>query len=423
MFVKFSAAIRLAHVALCCSSSIQTSTLAVLNYCTKVKKCQFCKQLCFEFLFSSSIRSQCNGFSPVVPARISTTRGTTMAKPRPCVVPCCQGEKFELVHKFPSDRERAELWKTILNVPELGPLDVDTIRGRHFVCSRHFRDSDYKNKISRSLNVTANPSLNLRGLCDPEGLNRTIPPMGRPLVGDSGSNVVTLSLEVQSFPPDGVGVGESDEKNMLSFTGDPLEETVPVQVDHRVEEQNPATVRVPNSMVLSAGQKRILEASTMAGSTPAKIFRFRKKMNIVKVEGGISDPEKVQSVQNDPLILKRVKVLSPQKTIMKIRPIGERKIETISVETQTDIEEAPNGSASKDLEAVEAEDRSYEEPPQENEKPVTSRVLALLECTPENLEKLKKKMSGGAVLFDENLFKEEEEDEAESGKIDYFLFV
>lgn len=420
MFVKFSEANQACSF---CSSSIQTSTLAVLNYCTKVKKCQFCKQLCFEFLFSSSIRSQCNGFSPVVPARISTTRGTTMAKPRPCVVPCCQGEKFELVHKFPSDRERAELWKTILNVPELGPLDVDTIRGRHFVCSRHFRDSDYKNKISRSLNVTANPSLNLRGLCDPEGLNRTIPPMGRPLVGDSGSNVVTLSLEVQSFPTDGVGVGESDEKNMLSFTGDPLEETVPVQVDHHVEEQNPATVRVPNSMVLSAGQKRIFEASTMAGSTPAKIFRFRKKMNIVKVEGGISDPEKVQSVQNDPLILKRVKVLSPQKTIMKIRPIGERKIETISVETQTDIEEAPNGSASKDLEAVEAEDRSCEEPPQENEKPVTSRVLALLECTPENLEKLKKKMSGGAVLFDENLFKEEEEDEAESGKIDYFLFV
>ncbi|KXJ71440.1 hypothetical protein RP20_CCG020559 [Aedes albopictus] len=345
-----------------------------------------------------------------------------MAKPRPCIVPCCQGEKFELVHKFPSDRERAELWKTILAVPELAPLDVDTIRGRYFVCSRHFRDADYKNKVSRSLNVTANPSLNLRGLYDSEGLHRVIPPMGgtRPQQVEANPNtVMTLSLEVQSMAPEcGTVRGTSIEKNDFSCTGDPLEESVSVVgVETLVEEHNPIeVVEVPQPMRFPVAQKRVIGPTAMAGSTPAKMFRFRKKLNMVKVDGGMSDPEGVQNAPtSDALILKKVKVMSPQKKILKICSIGERKKETVSVETQTDVEESQPAPAEhidpKESEATETEHKADEES-QDNVKPLT-RVLALLECTPENLLKLKKKMSDGAVLFDENLFRETEEEDAD----------
>lgn len=356
-----------------------------------------------------------------------------MAKPRPCIVPCCQGEKFELVHKFPSDRERAELWKTILAVPELAPLDVDTIRGRYFVCSRHFRDADYKNKVSRSLNVTANPSLNLRGLYDSEGLHRVIPPMGgtRPQQVEANPNtVMTLSLEVQSMAPEcGTVIGTSNEKSVFNCTGDPLEESVSVVgVETLEEEHNPIeVVEVPQPMRFPVAQKRVIGPTAMAGSTPAKMFRFRKKLNMVKVDGGMSDPEGVQNAPtSDALILKKVKVMSPQKKILKICSIGERKKETVSVETQTDVEESQPAPAEhidpKESEATETEHKADEESQaQDNGKPLT-RVLALLECTPENLLKLKKKMSDGAVLFDENLFRETEEEDADGGKTDTFCY-
>lgn len=85
-------------------------------------------------------------------------------KTRLCVVPVCAGERFDLVHKFPNDNNRAEKWKRILNIPLLEKLNIDIIRRRYFVCNRHFLLSDYKNIESRGLNKTALPSLNIRNL-------------------------------------------------------------------------------------------------------------------------------------------------------------------------------------------------------------------------------------------------------------------
>lgn len=82
-------------------------------------------------------------------------------KLRPCAIPLCHGERFDLVHKFPMDNERASAWLRMINVPELNGLPLDQLRKKYFICSKHFRKIDYKNCESRSLNQTAYPRLYL----------------------------------------------------------------------------------------------------------------------------------------------------------------------------------------------------------------------------------------------------------------------
>lgn len=85
-------------------------------------------------------------------------------KLRACLMPSCSGKRFDLVHKFPMDNERAEMWRTIVNVPDLFNYSIDHLRKRMFLCSKHFHQTDYKNTESRSLNKTAIPSLFLNNV-------------------------------------------------------------------------------------------------------------------------------------------------------------------------------------------------------------------------------------------------------------------
>ncbi len=80
---------------------------------------------------------------------------------RLCLIPLCKNERFDLVHKFPMDNQRAEEWRRAINIPEINNLSLDVLRKRT-ICSKHFRKEDYKNVESRSLNKTAVPSLNFR---------------------------------------------------------------------------------------------------------------------------------------------------------------------------------------------------------------------------------------------------------------------
>lgn len=80
-------------------------------------------------------------------------------KLRSCAMPSCSGERFDLVHKFPMDDQRARNWLYSINVPELNGLPLEQLRKRYFICSKHFRRNDYKNCESRSLNQTAVPRL------------------------------------------------------------------------------------------------------------------------------------------------------------------------------------------------------------------------------------------------------------------------
>lgn len=83
----------------------------------------------------------------------------TERKLRQCVMPSCEGQRFDLVHKFPMDNERAETWRRIIKVPHLMKLPIAEVRKKYFICSQHFPQRDYKNCESRSLNKTAIPRL------------------------------------------------------------------------------------------------------------------------------------------------------------------------------------------------------------------------------------------------------------------------
>jgi len=80
---------------------------------------------------------------------------------RLCIIPLCKNERFDLVHKFPTDNQRAEEWRRAINLPEINNMPLDLLRKRT-ICSKHFRKEDYKNIESRSLNKTAIPTLNFR---------------------------------------------------------------------------------------------------------------------------------------------------------------------------------------------------------------------------------------------------------------------
>ncbi|XP_031616607.1 trimethyllysine dioxygenase, mitochondrial-like [Contarinia nasturtii] len=79
-----------------------------------------------------------------------------------CALPTCKGKRYDLVHKFPMNNERAQQWIDIVDLPELKNLPIDKVRKRFFICSKHFRPQDYKNCESRSLNTTAYPRLYLK---------------------------------------------------------------------------------------------------------------------------------------------------------------------------------------------------------------------------------------------------------------------
>jgi antibiotic biosynthesis monooxygenase (ABM) superfamily enzyme len=66
-----------------------------------------------------------------------------------CLIPACENKKFNLVHKFPSDRERFNEWLAVIQrdnlIEKLQGLTEDVIRKRYFICSRHFAPKEYKN--------------------------------------------------------------------------------------------------------------------------------------------------------------------------------------------------------------------------------------------------------------------------------------
>lgn len=68
---------------------------------------------------------------------------------RKCIVLTCRDKKSSLVHKFPSDNNKARKWIELINNKVLNDLSIESVRKRFFVCSIHFKLSDYKNVESR----------------------------------------------------------------------------------------------------------------------------------------------------------------------------------------------------------------------------------------------------------------------------------
>lgn len=71
-----------------------------------------------------------------------------------CCIPVCKGSKFNLVHKFPSDRVKFLEWMTLLELANEGhapnilrTLSQEEIKKRFFICCRHFSIDSYKSKL------------------------------------------------------------------------------------------------------------------------------------------------------------------------------------------------------------------------------------------------------------------------------------
>lgn len=79
---------------------------------------------------------------------------------------CCVPECFSylhthiLVHRFPTNIERAELWRQLVDNPQLETYPVEELNKRYSICTNHFRMDDYKS-FTRKLKNGAVPTLNL----------------------------------------------------------------------------------------------------------------------------------------------------------------------------------------------------------------------------------------------------------------------
>ncbi|XP_315450.5 uncharacterized protein LOC1276140 [Anopheles gambiae] len=346
-----------------------------------------------------------------------------MSKLRSCCVPCCNEEKFSLVHKFPSDNERAEQWRRVLAIDGFVGLSIDVIRKRFFICTRHFRDSDYKNEASRSLNITAVPSINLVTLNDPEGLNRDPPPLNRPgtmlPVGqglaepkggqDSGRQEQTANTSTVS-PGLNAYVEEScPEVSQFATTygGDIEFINVPSSDEFRKPSQGsastvslkrafPKPIPSPGTLnTISLIEPRVKVPPTRANNVLRRTIVTKPAYsNIVPL--GVP-PE------GAPLVLRRIK--GPV-------PMVERK-KCTSTMTQTDdtaVEEPADKPPGQTVGEQDDKDVKANQP--------ATKVLALLECTPENLQRLQRKLEaeGGALCLDERLLRLDGDDEAERDK-------
>ncbi|XP_050096184.1 trimethyllysine dioxygenase, mitochondrial [Anopheles aquasalis] len=306
-----------------------------------------------------------------------------MQKLRACCVPCCKREKLELVHKFPADNERAAQWVKILNVAEFDGLPIDNIRKRFFVCTRHFRDSDYKNKASRCINITAVPSLNLKGLTDAEGLQRVIPPLVRPEIGHSSgiittavNNTIRTSL-VNSQPAKikTVTLANTPSKEAMKTGSDKKESPLPSLAPDPVAKASPP----------------ILQTAQQTPPNTTRVWRSTRRLSptdvpLAKVPKLAPQP---QSKPKEPIVLQRVKMVSP---------MAVRKSAASSKMTQTELED--------DQQQQQQTTDKQNEQNDGDTSSTTTKVLALLECTPENLQKLRRKLDeqGGILALNDRLW-------------------
>lgn len=77
-----------------------------------------------------------------------------MQVPKACCIPVCDGLKFGLVHKFPSDAAKYNEWLDILEkscgIPnKIKVLTQEQVKKRFFICSSHFGINSYKSKLNK----------------------------------------------------------------------------------------------------------------------------------------------------------------------------------------------------------------------------------------------------------------------------------
>lgn len=276
-----------------------------------------------------------------------------------CVIPVCENEKFTLVHKFPADQERFNEWLSAIqkysDIEKLAGLTPEAIRKRFFVCARHFGLKQYKNVESRGLNLTAVPHLNLQNLDDIElskgwqieqSFSETISETTS--VQKSSFNLQRILNSAASTgvlktnPAKVIKIEKTPRKEVLVTTRDPIEEP-DIVVDSPPKQQPKRFKRVSNESANSSMSK---DANN--GFSGRVMTTNRKSSGVRK-----------RRVEDEP---------KPQ--------VFTRKLQI----------------ASPDAQIIEMQEELAEEPSMEELKP-QNKLLALIEVTPEQFEKLNKSLT------------------------------
>ena len=213
---------------------------------------------------------------------------------RQCLVPTCKGVRFDLVHKFPMDNERAEQWRSTLNVAELYDFTLDHLRKRYFVCSKHFRKEDYKNCESRSLNKTAYPRLHLTAESDD-----ALPPAAKFVLGHFSPTSIDLEqTQLQLSQPE----CESDAQT---------KENVNNERQLRKMVSPPKVIRVIRKVAVQGDSSRNLFQKSQCLDKPSSMEQCLEEV----------------SMENDPMASKRVGLqLQPAVEVTKRRKVHFAKL-------------------------------------------------------------------------------------------------
>lgn len=108
---------------------------------------------------------------------------------RNCVVQTCsESDKTILAHRFPKVLDNRKKWQDSLGLQD---YDLEQLYNKYVVCINHFRPSDYRNAVSKHLNVTAVPHLSSRRI--EKVLDKTSQPISIVEIDESEENTTSLS--------------------------------------------------------------------------------------------------------------------------------------------------------------------------------------------------------------------------------------
>lgn len=277
-----------------------------------------------------------------------------------CVVPVCGSTKFNLVHKFPADKERFDQWIEAISlngertVTKLENLTPDAVRKRYFVCARHFTLSEYKHSASRSLNLTAVPKLNLRSVED----------IGASKAGQLENNgevteevlekaKAASSQQIKILNAGSAKITLTQEPAQFSQVTMPSEDEIKqIVIDESYNFEEPFVKRVKRNQATTAPKVYVQEKS----------------------------PVKTVPVQKAPIkkiakVFQKTSPKSKQAIAFKNAPIPAAK---------------PTPEPRNDVHSAKADTPAKK--PVEEAKP-TNKLLALIEVTPDQYEKLSKSLS------------------------------
>lgn len=186
-----------------------------------------------------------------------------------CAIPTCEGKRYDLVHKFPMNNERAQQWIDAIDMPELREMPLDKVRKRFFICSKHFRPLDYKNCESRSLNTTAYPRLHLKPGTEQECNEQNASIIENPtdelqvieyIMADGGADIRESDIDQMNTIP----LAESDIKSPIQFVvcsptpqpSSPPSNSVPILL-RRSQKKQPEIIYEKSQHIQTTAQKTL----------------------------------------------------------------------------------------------------------------------------------------------------------------------